>query len=107
MLHTHQVSCLGPLESDVGVIVERLEPEPSEWDLPALIVPLPQDLSRNDRLLLFLYYRWALQVLSAFKFAHLRSVFIRNFCFRLVWLRSDFSVAITGFCAASAPSIID
>jgi hypothetical protein len=46
-----------------------------------------------------------LQVLSAFKFAHLRFVFIRNFCSQLVWLRSDFSLAITGFLAASAPKI--
>ncbi|KAJ4334688.1 hypothetical protein N0V95_009111 [Ascochyta clinopodiicola] len=104
--HPRIVRYLGPLESDNGVIVERIEPGPIEWDsFPALIVPLPQDLSRNDRLLLSLYYRWALQALSAFKFAHSRSVFIRNFCPQLVWLRSDFSLAITGFLAASAPQI--
>lgn len=32
-------------------------------------------------------------------------MFIRNFCAELVWLRSDFSLAITGFLAASAPQI--
>ncbi|KAJ6194670.1 hypothetical protein J3E72DRAFT_403195 [Bipolaris maydis] len=106
--HPRIVRYLGPLESDIGVIVERLEPGPIEWtSLPALTVPLPQDLSRNDLLLLSLYYRWALQVLSALQFAHSRSVFIRNFCAELVWLRSDFSLAITGFLAASAPQIED
>ncbi|EMD65235.1 hypothetical protein COCSADRAFT_160206 [Bipolaris sorokiniana ND90Pr] len=83
--HPRIVRYLGPLESDIGVIVERLEPGPIEWNaLPALTVPLPQNPSQNDRLLLSLYYRWALQ---------------------LVWLRSDFSLAITGFLAALAPQI--
>ncbi|KAJ8110047.1 hypothetical protein OPT61_g7000 [Boeremia exigua] len=104
--HPRIVRYLGPLESEIGVIVERLNPGPIEWDsFPALTVPLAQDLSRNDRLLLSLYYRWALQSLSALKFVHSRSVFIRNFCSQLVWLRSDFSLAITGFLAASAPQI--
>ncbi|KAH7083221.1 hypothetical protein BKA63DRAFT_146653 [Paraphoma chrysanthemicola] len=104
--HPRIVRYLGPLESGIGVIVEKLEPGPIAWEsIPALTVPLPQELSRNDRLLLCLYYRWALQVLSAFKFAHSRSVFIRNFCSRLVWLRSDYSLALTGFIAASAPEI--
>ncbi|KAH7093063.1 hypothetical protein FB567DRAFT_587509 [Paraphoma chrysanthemicola] len=104
--HPRIVRYIGPLESGNGVIVERLEPGPIDWySIPALTVPLPQEMSRNDKLLLFLYYRWALQVLSAFRFAHSRSVFIRNFCSQLVWLRSDFSLAITGFIAASAPEI--
>lgn len=86
--------------------MERVEPGPIEWDsFPALTVPLPQDLSRNDRLLLSLYYRWALQALSALKVAHSRFVFIRNFSSELVWLRPDISLAITGFLAASAPQI--
>ncbi|XP_014556235.1 hypothetical protein COCVIDRAFT_38105 [Bipolaris victoriae FI3] len=104
--HPRIVCYLRPLESDIGVVVERLEPGPIEWhSLPALTVPLLQDLSENGRLLLSLYYRWALQVLSALQFAHSRSVFIRNFCTELVWLRSDFSLAIAGFLAASAPQI--
>jgi hypothetical protein len=66
-----------------------------------MTVPFPKEMSREDRIMLSLYYRWALQALSAIKFAHSRSVFFRNFCYKLVWLRSDFSLAITGFfCAA-------
>lgn len=64
-------SYLGTLKSGKGVLVERLEPGPITWDsLPMMTVPLPQEPSRTDRLILCLYYRWALQVLSALKFAH-------------------------------------
>jgi hypothetical protein len=97
-------SYLAPLQRGDGIVVEKLEPGP--WDsLPVMTVPLPTETSRTDRILLSLYYRWALQALSALKFAHSRSVFFRNFCWRLVWLRSDFSLAITGFFCASAPEI--
>ena len=55
--------------------------------------------------MLSLYYRWALQVLSAFSFLHSRSIYVRSFSSRFVWLRSDFSLAITGFICATAPAI--
>lgn len=73
--------------------------------LPAISVPVSAMMSKNDRLLLSLYYRWALQVLSAMSFMHSRSVYIKNFSSQLVWLRKDFSLAITGFICASAPEI--
>jgi hypothetical protein len=104
VFHANLGSYLGPLQKADGVVVERLEPGPWET-VPVMTVPLPVKMSREDRIMLSLYYRWALQVLSALKFAHSRSVFFRNFCSRLVWLRSDFSLAITGFCCASAPEI--
>jgi hypothetical protein len=104
VFHANHGSYLGPLQKADGIVVERLEPGP--WQtVPVMMVPLPMKTSREDRIMLSLHYRWALQVLSAFKFAHSRSVFFRNFCSRLVWLRSDFSLAITGFCCASAPEI--
>jgi hypothetical protein len=97
-------SYLGPLQKADGIIVKRLEPGP--WNtVPVMTIPLPKEMSREDKIMLSLYYRWALQALSAFKFAHSRSVFFRNFCSQLVWLRSDFSLAITGFFCASAPEI--
>jgi hypothetical protein len=70
-----------------------------------MTVPLPNEISRADRILLSLYYRWALQALSALKFAHSRSVVLRNFGSHLIWLRPDFSLAITAFFCASAPEI--
>jgi hypothetical protein len=102
--HANIGSYLGPLQKADGIVVERLEPGPWET-VPVMMIPLPMKMSREDRIMLSLYYRWALQVLSALKFAHSRSVFIRNFCSRLVWLCSDFSLAITGFICASAPEI--
>jgi hypothetical protein len=57
-------------------------------------------VSHNDRILLALYYRWALQILSAFKHLHSHGVLIRVFSSPLVWVRSDFSLAITGFLSA-------
>jgi hypothetical protein len=104
VFHANLGSYLAPLQKADGIVVERLEPGPWET-VPMMMVPLPMKTSREDRIMLSLYYRWALQVLSALEFAHSRSVFFRNFCSRLVWLRSDFSLAITGFCCASAPEI--
>jgi hypothetical protein len=104
VFHANLGSYLGPLQKADGIVVKRLEPGPWET-VPVMMVPLPMEMSREDRIMLSLCYRWALQVLSALKFAHSRSVFFRNFCSRHVWLRSDFSLAITGFFCASAPEI--
>jgi hypothetical protein len=68
-------------------------------------VPVAQTLAREDRVMLSLYYRWAVHVLSAFSFMHSKSVYIKFFSAQLVWLRSDYSLAITGFISASAPEI--
>ena len=87
------------------MIVERLTPGPLCHLLPAMTVPVLQTLSQTDRVMLSLYYRWALQVLSAFSYLHSRSMYIKNFSSQLVWLRSDYSLAITGFICMSALEI--
>jgi hypothetical protein len=65
--------------------------------LPELSSTATPVLSPNDVLALSLYYRWALQVLSAMSFFHQHGIFLRVFSSQMVWLRSDFSLAITGF----------
>lgn len=50
--------------------------------------------------MLSLYYRWGLQSLSAIQYMHAQNIFIRNFSTPLVWLRNDFSLALTGFVSA-------
>src|SRR5689334_21587189 len=54
--------------------------------------------------MLSLYYRWALQSLSAFSFIHSRSIYIISFSSPCVWLRSDCSLAITGLISAVTSS---
>ena len=44
-----------------------------------------------------LYYRWALQALSAVSFLHSHGILTKGFGYKNVWLRSDFSIALTGF----------
>jgi hypothetical protein len=84
-------------EAGNGVIVERLNPGPYWGDLPVMTIPIPEMPSREDKIMLALYYRWALQALSALSFLHSRSVYLTFFSSSNVWLRSDFSLAITGF----------
>ncbi|KAF1961823.1 hypothetical protein CC80DRAFT_589314 [Byssothecium circinans] len=103
--HPRIVRYVGALEGDsVGLVVEKLWPGPLRYlTLPVMPVPVPKfdAISRNDRLLLSLYYLWALQALSAMTFFHSRSICIRNFSRRHVWIRSDYSLAITGFISAA------
>lgn len=77
--HPRIVRYVGGLHSSSGVVVEKLMPGPMCFPLPALGVPVTQTLSREDRVMLSLYYRWALQVLSAFSFVHSRPMYIKNF----------------------------
>jgi len=96
----YAVSYIGELE-DGSLVIERLWPGPlRHLTLPAMTVPIPETPSRNDRVMLSLYYRWALQALSAISLFHSRSVFLRIFSSQLVWLRSDYSLALTGFISA-------
>jgi hypothetical protein len=87
------------------VIVEKLIPGPIRFSLPSMTVPILVTGSWEDTVMLSLYYRWVLQALSAFKFLHSRSVYLKSFSSEFVWLRSDYSLAITGFISASAPEI--
>lgn len=87
------------------MIVERLNPGPHWGDLPVMTTPVQETPSREDKIMLALYYRWALQALSALNFFHSRSVYLTFFSSRNVWLRSDFSLAITGFISVEGPEL--
>lgn len=66
----------------------------------------PKAASSNpkDLLVLSLYYHWALQALSAFSFLHCHSILLCVFIFQMVWLRSESSLATTGFVNAVTKS---
>jgi hypothetical protein len=105
----HEFSYIAPIYSDAGngVIIEKLTPGAHWGGLPVMTTPIlhPDLQSREDRLMLSLYYRWALQSLSALALLHSKTVNIKYFTQDNVWLRSDYSVAITGFISACAPEI--
>ncbi|KAI4704705.1 hypothetical protein J4E89_009582 [Alternaria sp. Ai002NY15] len=92
-----------------GVVVENLEPgQLKKVEVPAMTVPVvAQTMSQDDKIMLSLYYRWAIQALSAFRFMHARSMCIGFFSSQLVWIRPDFSLAVGGFISASAQEIED
>ena len=71
-----------------SIMLERLQPGPLED------INLPEE---KNGIMLSLYYRWALQFLSALSFLHSHGVYVISFSDGLVWLRSDLSLAITGF----------
>ncbi|KAF1972078.1 hypothetical protein BU23DRAFT_569310 [Bimuria novae-zelandiae CBS 107.79] len=73
---------------DGSIVLEKLWPGPLED------IYLPKS---KVGITLSLYYRWALQFLSALSFLHAHGVYIVSFSDNLVWLQSDFSLAITGF----------
>lgn len=84
------------------MVVEKLHPGPlNSILLPSFKGPLTTPLARDDKMVLSLYYRWALQTLSAFTFLHSRKIFLQEFSDTLVWLRSDLSIAVTGFISAN------
>ncbi|KAI4630120.1 hypothetical protein J4E80_001053 [Alternaria sp. BMP 0032] len=64
-------------------------------------------MSHEDKIMLSLYYRWAIQALSAFRLMHAKSMCIGFFSSQLVWIRPDFSLAVGGFISASAQEIED
>ena len=92
-----------------GIVVEKLEPgQLKRVEVPAMTVPVvAQTMSYDDKIMLSLYYRWAIQALSAFRFMHARSMCIGFFSSQLVWIRPDFSLAVGGFISASAQEIED
>src|SRR5690349_10547884 len=63
-------------------------------------VPVPADPGRNDKSMLSLYYRWGIQGLSALSALHSRGIYLRTFSSQMIWLRSDYSLALTGFVGA-------
>jgi hypothetical protein len=85
---------------DGSLLVERLWPGPFDLKLPVMTVPVPAKPSRNDKTMLSLYYRWALQGLSALSALHSHRIYLRTFSTQMMWLRSDYSLALTGFVGA-------
>ncbi|KAF2742120.1 hypothetical protein M011DRAFT_462663 [Sporormia fimetaria CBS 119925] len=88
------------------ILVERLGVAPLRYlTLPTLEVQQKEDItiaahSEETNFLLALYYRWALQALSELRFLHSHGVYIKFMSSQNVWLRSDYSLAITGFISA-------
>ncbi|KAF1967910.1 hypothetical protein BU23DRAFT_658135, partial [Bimuria novae-zelandiae CBS 107.79] len=72
-------------------VIEKL------WPGPTADLKLPEHI---DQLTRSLYYRWSLQALSALSFLHSHGILVKSFCWTNIWLRSDFSLAHTGFVAA-------
>ncbi|KAK2746089.1 hypothetical protein FQN57_003429 [Myotisia sp. PD_48] len=103
--HPRIVKYLYRLDSSIaGFCLERLTPGPLQYiKLPPLTLPLVSPSTTETRLLLALYYRWALQRLSALHFINSKFVFLTNFCEYNIWVRADMSVAITGFLGAAMP----
>jgi hypothetical protein len=81
-------------------MLERVFPGPFDLTLPTMNVPVPSVQNTSDKLMLSLYYRWALQGLSALSFLHSNKIYLRTFSSQQIWLRSDFSLALTGFVGA-------
>ncbi|KAI4695875.1 uncharacterized protein J4E88_000045 [Alternaria novae-zelandiae] len=109
--HPRIVRYIGALYSTSGdgVVVEKLVPgQLKRVEVPAMTVPVvAQTMSHDDKIMLSLYYRWAIQALSAFRFMHARSMVIGFFSSQLVWIRPDFSLAVGGFISATATEIED
>lgn len=90
----------GVLE-DGRALVERLDVGPLQYlTLPCLKIPVEKVEPKENRIILALYYRWALQALTALSFLHSHGVHAKFFSSQNVWLRADFSLAITGFISA-------
>jgi hypothetical protein len=85
---------------DGSLLVERLWPGPFDVKLPVMTVPVPAKPDRNDKTMLSLYYRWALQGLSALSALHSHGIYLRTLSSQMMWLRSDYSLALTGFVGA-------
>jgi len=86
--------------ADGNAVLERVWLGVFDFRIPTMEVSVLETQTRNDRVVLSLYYPWALQRLSALEFAHSRSVFLRNFSAQMVWVRADYSIALTGFIGA-------
>jgi hypothetical protein len=94
------------LRDGTGIIVEKLNPGPMHFATPVgITTPVLSAPSRSDTVMLSLYYRWALQVLSAMHFMHARHMYLKTFSSEFVWLRENYSLTITGFICATSPEI--
>ncbi|EFR05292.1 serine/threonine protein kinase [Nannizzia gypsea CBS 118893] len=104
--HPRMVKYLHRLDSGVGFCLERLTPGPLDnIRFPPLSLPI-QTPSTQNRILLTLYYRWALQSLSALHFMHSKSMYLTTVGNTFTWLRSDMSIAITGLTCVACPTLV-
>lgn len=79
-----------------GLRLARLRPGPIPWDLPR---------ADSSDIILALYQRWAMQVLSALVFLHERGVVLDAVSHDSLWLREDFSVAVSCLVHAGCAAI--
>jgi hypothetical protein len=85
--------------SDGSVVVEKPAIGPlSQLNFPKMSLSVPYE--KRNKTLLCLYYRWALQALSALDFFHSHKIYLRTFSKRMIWLQADYSLAVTGFISA-------
>ncbi|KAF3483529.1 uncharacterized protein GIQ15_02853 [Arthroderma uncinatum] len=104
--HPRMVKYLHRLDDGIGFCLERLTPGPLDnIRFPPLSLPISAPSTQN-RMLLALYYRWALQSLSALHFMHTKSVYLTAVGNTFTWLRSDMSIAITGLTCAASPMLV-
>jgi hypothetical protein len=59
----------------------------------------------RDEVVLALYQRWAMQYLSACRYIHARGIVINAPVDESIWLRSDLSIVVAGFTAASCQEL--
>ncbi|THY30375.1 hypothetical protein D6D01_03261 [Aureobasidium pullulans] len=88
--HPHIVKYLD--RTNPGYRLERLSHSSVGLDLPC-------PFSHPNDVVLALYQRWALQMLSALKYLHLKNIFLNNVGNNL-WLRADYSIAIANMTSA-------
>lgn len=60
---------------------------------------------KKDEVVLALYQRWALQFLSACRYIHAKGIVLNAPVDECTWLRSDFSLIVAGFTAASCQAL--
>ncbi|KAM5494209.1 hypothetical protein McanMca71_005287 [Microsporum canis] len=104
--HPRMVKYLHRLDDGIGFCLERLTPGPLDnIRFPPLSLPISTPSTQN-RMLLALYYRWALQSLSALHFMHTKSLYLATVGNTFTWLRSDMSIAITGLTCVASPTLV-
>ncbi|PGH23613.1 hypothetical protein AJ80_02394 [Polytolypa hystricis UAMH7299] len=109
--HLRIVKYLGPLPTGENTFcLERLFPGPfTKISLPSLTLPVvvvASAMSKQYRTLLSLYYRWALQTLSALQYIHSQSIYLTDFSSQSIWIRDDLSAAVTGYINAHVSTMV-
>lgn len=97
----------------MGYLLEKLDPGPlGVTTLPLLTTSLTSHTSSVTRTCpkmetespsLCLYYRWALQSPATLAFRHEHGVYLMDFSLSTIWIREDFSIALSGLVNATIP----